>query len=107
MLRSACIPCLHVEGKDLALRSLAAWMILLVVFLLAGEGFNLFRVHAELWLAFGQPRDAWWAVFGVLLGLGATAWLGGFIYYRDKKRGKLGKRARRSRPTHAPPRDVL
>ncbi|MCL6631237.1 MAG: DUF2627 domain-containing protein [Alicyclobacillus herbarius] len=81
------------------MRSMAAWSILLIVFLLAGEGFNLFRVHVEQWLAFGHASDALWSLLGLLLGFASTGWLGGFVYYRDKKRGKVVRRGRKSSVT--------
>ncbi|GMA52439.1 hypothetical protein GCM10025857_37960 [Alicyclobacillus contaminans] len=83
------------------MRRLLAWGILMSVFLLAGEGFNLFRVHILWWLAQGDAGDALWAVAGLLLGGSATAFLGGFIYHRDKKRGKLKKRRPKRQTTVA------
>lgn len=80
------------------MRNLTAWTILAFVFLLAGEGFNLFRIHVELWLAYGHWQDVLWTVFGLILGFTATGWLGGFIYYRDKKRNKIKREGWRGRP---------
>jgi hypothetical protein len=79
------------------MRSIVAWSILVAVFLLAGEGLNLFRIHIEDWLAFGHLSDALWSLFGLALAFAGTAWLGGFVYHRDKKRGKLKRTGWRGR----------
>lgn len=80
------------------MRNLSAWSVLAVVFLLAGEGFNLFRIHIESWLAYGHWQDGGVALLGLLLGFGGTAWLGGFIYYRDKKHNKITREGWRKQP---------
>ena len=80
------------------IRNLMAWLVLIIVFLIAGAGFNLFRIDIEKWLAFGRLSDALMSVVGLILGLLATAFLGGFIYFRDKKRGKLTREGWRGRP---------
>ncbi|CAM3792168.1 DUF2627 family protein [Alicyclobacillus pomorum] len=90
------------------MRNLVAWGILIGVFFVAGEGLNLFRTHIEWYLASGSVSDVVWAAFGLLLGLAATAFLGGYIYHRDKKRGKLKREGWRGRPVpkrHRPSRD--
>jgi hypothetical protein len=80
------------------MRSFVAWSILILVFLIAGEGLNLVRTHLEGWLAYGRPIDAALSVLGLVVAVLATAFLGGFIYYRDKKRGKLKREGWRGRP---------
>lgn len=80
------------------MRNAMAWSLLILVFLIAGEGFNLFRVHIVGWLAYGRPGDAILTVVGLLIAFLATAFLGGFIYYRDKKRGKLKREGWLGRP---------
>jgi hypothetical protein len=79
------------------MRSFVAWSILIIVFLIAGEGLNLVRTHLEGWLAFGRPMDAALSVIGLVIAFLATGFLGGFIYYRDKKRGKLKREGWRDR----------
>jgi hypothetical protein len=81
-----------------ALRNLIAWVVLLAVFLIAGEGLNLFRIHVVVWLAYGRAADGVIAVLGLILAFLATAFLGGYIYYRDQKRGKLKREGWRGRP---------
>ena len=80
------------------MRGLVAWAILIAVFLLAGEGLNLFRVHIEDWLAYGHVFDIFYSLLGLILAFVGTAFLGGFIYFRDKKRGKLKREGWRGRP---------
>jgi hypothetical protein len=89
------------------MRNLFAWTILIGVFLIAGEGLNLFRIHIELWLAYGHAVDGLLAIAGLLLAFIATAWLGGFVYYRDKKRGKLKREGWLGRPVKKPVRQAL
>lgn len=86
------------------MRNLFAWTILIAVFLIGGEGLNLFRVHVEDWLAYGHALDAVLALAGLGLAFIATAWLGGFVYYRDKKRGKLKREGWLGRPVKRPAR---
>jgi hypothetical protein len=93
---------------------LIAWGILTVAFLLAGEGLNLVRTHLELWLAYGHPEDIAWMGVGLAMAVAFSAFLGGFVIYRDKKRGKIrregwrGRSARHrgtkpARPSEQPP----
>ena len=86
------------------MRNLIAWAILIGVFILAGGGFNLFRIHLEQWLAYGRAGDAVLSILGLILGFVGTAFLGGFIYFRDKKRGKLKREGWRGRPIPKKPR---
>lgn len=69
-------------------RWLLPWMILIAMVLVAGYGVNLIRVGLFAALN-GSPHAAWILIAGVLLMLVGTTFLGGFIYYRDKKRGRL------------------
>lgn len=80
------------------MKNLFAWSVLLVVFLIAGEGLNLFRLFIVRWLAYGHWLDAAGMVMGLALAFLATAFLGGFVYYRDKKRGKLKREGWLGRP---------
>lgn len=85
------------------MRNLTAWTILLAVFLIAGEGLNLFRIHIVAWLAYGHVMDGIWSLAGLLLALIGTAFLGGYVYYRDRKRGKLKREGWRGRPVSPKP----
>ncbi|KPV43504.1 DUF2627 family protein [Alicyclobacillus ferrooxydans] len=80
------------------MRNLIAWVILLVVFVIAGEGLNLFRIHIVDWLAYGHVTDGIISILGLILAFLGTAFLGGYVYYRDKKRGKLKREGWRGRP---------
>jgi hypothetical protein len=80
------------------MRNLVAWTILFIVFLIAGEGLNLFRIHIEKWLAFGHAVDIYWMITGLIIAFAGTAFLAGFIYHRDQKRGKLKREGWRGRP---------
>lgn len=80
------------------MRGLVAWTILIGVFLVAGEGLNLFRIAIVQWLAYGRLTDALTMVVGIFIFVVATMFLGGFIYYRDKKRGKLKREGWLGRP---------
>jgi hypothetical protein len=75
-----------------------AWAILSAVFLAAGEGLNLFRSHLEAWLAYGHMADVAWMAAGLLIAFVCTAFLGGFIYYRDRKHGKIRREGWRRQP---------
>jgi len=86
------------KGRAFALRNLFAWCVLIGVFLCAGEGLNLFRVHIVDWLAYGRATDGLVSLVGLLIGFLGTAFLGGYVYYRDKKRGKLKREGWRGRP---------
>ncbi|MCL6597962.1 DUF2627 family protein [Alicyclobacillus macrosporangiidus] len=80
------------------MRHLMAWSVLIAVFLFAGWGLNLFREAMERWLAFGHAADLIWMVAGLAAAFAGTAFLGGFVYYRDKKRNKLTREGWRGRP---------
>jgi hypothetical protein len=86
------------------MKNIFAWCFLLLVFLVAGEGLNLFRIHIVDWIAYGRLVDAVLTLGGLLLAFIGTAFLGGFVYYRDKKRGKLKREGWRGRPIQKPPR---
>lgn len=77
---------------------LVAWAVLLAAFLMAGEGLNLLRIHLEAWLAYGHSVDALWMALGLVMFLVFTAFLGGFVIYRDTKRGKIRREGWRGRP---------
>ncbi|MBX5437347.1 MAG: DUF2627 family protein [Alicyclobacillaceae bacterium] len=83
------------------MRRMAAWSVLVGVFLLAGEGLNLFRLYIVRWIAFGRWQDGLMTLAGLAVAFLATAFLGGFVYYRDKKRGKLKREGWRGRPVKA------
>jgi len=86
------------------MRSLLAWLILLAVFALAGEGFNLFRVYIWVWFENGRLVDLALCLLGLVIGFLGIAFLGGYVYYRDKKRGKVTKEGWRGRPVRRVPR---
>lgn len=77
---------------------LVGWALLIGVFICAGEGLNLFRIYIVNWLAEGKAIDGLIALAGLLLAFVCTAFLGGFVYYRDKKRGKLKREGWLGRP---------
>lgn len=87
------------------MKNLVAWSVLLCVFLIAGEGLNLFRIHIEKWLAYGHVSDAVWTLVGIVIAFCATAFLGGYVYYRDKKKGKLKREGWRGRPIKPQPKN--
>ncbi|MFC4769215.1 DUF2627 family protein [Effusibacillus consociatus] len=72
---------------------LLSWIILISIFLLAGYGLNMIRVAVMENIA--DPSSViWWRILiGSILMAGGLFFLGGFIYYRDKKRGLIRKPA--------------
>lgn len=72
------------------MRYLLPWLILIGVFVLAGGGINLIRI-GTLDAVAGLPGQWWRFALGSAMTLLGTAYLGGFIYYRDKKRGRVRK----------------
>jgi ABC-type Fe3+-siderophore transport system permease subunit len=80
------------------MRNLLAWGVLLAVFLAAGEGINLFRIYIFEWFRTGRAQDALMTLLGLAIASACTAFLGGFVYYRDKKRGKVKREGWRGRP---------
>ncbi|WP_018132822.1 DUF2627 family protein [Effusibacillus pohliae] len=72
---------------------LVSWLILIGIFLLSGYGLNLIRV-AVMDSISNPAAVVWWRILlGSILMLGGLFFLGGFIYYRDKKRGLVRKPA--------------
>ncbi|MGZ4107917.1 MAG: DUF2627 family protein [Tumebacillaceae bacterium] len=65
------------------------WAILLGIFVVSGYGLNLIRVAVVDKLA--DPSVVIWykVLIGSILMVGGLSFLGGFVYYRDKKRGKV------------------
>jgi hypothetical protein len=70
------------------MRRLTPWIVLGGVFLIACEGINLIRINLEFWLAYGKPQSIAACVFGFILAVIGTSFLGGFVRYRDSKRKK-------------------
>jgi ABC-type Fe3+-siderophore transport system permease subunit len=85
------------------MRNLLAWGVLIAVFLAAGEGINLFRIYIFEWFRSGRPADALMTLLGLVIAILCTAFLGGFVYYRDKKRGKVKREGWRGRPAKRQP----
>lgn len=72
---------------------LMSWSILIGIFLVSGFGLNLIRI-AVMDKAADPSVVIWWRVLiGLVLMLGGLSFLGGFVYHREKKRGKVGKPA--------------
>ncbi|RIV22030.1 DUF2627 family protein [Alicyclobacillaceae bacterium I2511] len=80
------------------IKSSPGWLILFVFLFLGGEGLNVVRYHVEHWLAYRDPMDSLWIIGGLLLAGIAVVFLGGFIHFRDRKRGKLTREGWRGRP---------
>lgn len=80
------------------MKGIIAWTVLLGFFILAGEGLNILRLNLEDYLAYGNPWDILWGILGLGLAFLCTAFLGGFVYFRDKKRGKLKREGWLGRP---------
>lgn len=74
----------------------------MAVFIAAGEGLNLFRVHIVFFLADGTVFDGLMCLLGLVIAFVCTAFLGGYVYYRDKKRGKLKREGWRGRRIERP-----
>ena len=70
------------------MRHFVPWAILVGVFIVAAGGINLIR--AGIANAVTGAPDQWWmfALGGAMTAAG-TAYLGGFVYYRDRKRGRI------------------
>jgi hypothetical protein len=68
-----------------------SWSILIAIFLTAGYGLNLLR--EAMMDKLGNPHAVigWRVLIGFLLLGGGVSYLAGFIYYRDKKQGKVKK----------------
>lgn len=63
------------------------WMLLAGLVVLAAGGLNLIRIGLLNQMA-GVPGQWWRFALGGTMALAATSYLGGFIHYRDKKRGR-------------------
>lgn len=70
---------------------LVSWSILIGIFLVSGYGLNLIRIAVMDKVA--DPSAVIWGrvLIGLVLMLGGLSFLGGFVYHREKKRGKVGK----------------
>jgi ABC-type Fe3+-siderophore transport system permease subunit len=89
--------------RILRMRKLLAWSVLIAVFLAAGEGLNLFRIYLFEWFRTGRLTDALMTLLGLVIAFLCTAFLGGFVYYRDQKRGKIKREGWRGRPVRRQP----
>ncbi|HEU4964856.1 MAG TPA: DUF2627 family protein [Bacilli bacterium] len=69
------------------------WGILIGMFLLSGYGLNLIRIAIVDKMAHPEAVIWWKVLIGAVLMAGGLGFLGGLVYYRDKKRGKVGKPA--------------
>jgi hypothetical protein len=66
-----------------------AWAFLVGIFVLSGYGLNLIRIAIVDKMA-NPDIVIWWRVLiGAVLMTGGIAFLGGFVFYRDKKRNKI------------------
>lgn len=77
---------------------LAAWSVLIAVFLGAGEGINLIRIYFLSYVAYGKFPDLIISILGLSLTLLCVAFLAGFVYSRDKRR----RRVQNPRLQHSP-----
>ncbi len=77
------------------------WLVLIGIFLFAGEGLNLIRENLEDWVAYGRWYNALVCALGFTMTLIGTSFLGGFIYFREKKRNRLKKSIRDNRDRFA------
>ncbi|PWK05196.1 DUF2627 family protein [Tumebacillus permanentifrigoris] len=65
------------------------WVILIGVFVLSGYGLNLIRIAIVDKVA-NPDVVIWWKVLiGGVLMFGGLSFLGGFVFYRDRKQGKV------------------
>ncbi len=72
---------------------LVSWGLLVGIFLISGYGLNMIRVAVTEQVT-DPSAVIWWRVLiGLVLSLGGFSFLGGFVYHREKKRGKVGKPA--------------
>ncbi|ASS75005.1 hypothetical protein CIG75_08395 [Tumebacillus algifaecis] len=71
------------------LAKLIVWAILVGVFLVSGYGLNLIRIAIVDKMAHPDAVIWWRIVLGVILTTGGIAFLGGLVFYRDRKRGKV------------------
>ncbi|MBX6394919.1 MAG: DUF2627 domain-containing protein [Alicyclobacillaceae bacterium] len=79
--------------------ALISWAILIAFFLLGGYGVTLLRDAIMGHLLNPSQPFLWQSIAGLLLMMVSIGFLGGFIYYREKKRGNVrlpGKRRRGS-----------
>lgn len=74
-----------------------SWLVLIFIFMIAGGGINLVRLGI-------QYEHLWEVVLGIIIAALAITYLGGFIYYRDKKRGRV-KRPDWLQSNHRDPRN--
>jgi hypothetical protein len=84
-------PWFHMMQPGDCMARIMSWTILTVIFLIAGYGLNLLREALMDKLSDPQTIIWWRVLLGFLLMSGGISYLGGFIYYRDKKRGKVKK----------------
>ncbi|MFD2168913.1 DUF2627 family protein [Tumebacillus lipolyticus] len=71
------------------LGKLIVWGILLGVFIVSGYGLNLIRIAIVDKMAHPDAVIWWKMLIGAVLMTGGITFLGGFVFYRDKKRGKV------------------
>ncbi|TCP59605.1 uncharacterized protein DUF2627 [Tumebacillus sp. BK434] len=71
------------------LKKMIVWAILLGIFLIAGYGLNLIRIAIVDKMAHPDAVIWWRVLLGGVLMTGGIGFLGGFVFYRDSKRGKV------------------
>lgn len=65
------------------------WLILIGIFVLSGFGLNLIRIAIVDKIANPETVIWWKVLIGSVLMVGGLSFLGGFVFYRDRKQGKV------------------
>ncbi|MDI3257320.1 MAG: DUF2627 family protein [Kyrpidia sp.] len=83
---------------------LISWIILIGFFLLGGYGVTLIRNAVMGHLLDASQPWLWPTLAGLVLTAVSVGFLGGFIHYREKKRGKVkGARSGNGQTPPSPP----
>ncbi|MBL0387521.1 DUF2627 family protein [Tumebacillus sp. ITR2] len=65
------------------------WVILIGIFVLSGYGLNLIRIAIVDKIANPEIVIWWKVLIGSVLMVGGLSFLGGFVFYRDRKQNKV------------------